>query len=71
MGKQEEQKPQLFDGLTFFLSNEIFREPFEFMLMAMGAKVIYHEDNFESEAFKDASITHVVTERDIKHSESR
>lgn len=71
MGKKEDKKLPLFDGLTFFLSNEVFREPFEFMLLAMGAKVLYHEDNFESDTFKDSSITHVITERDIKHSASR
>jgi pescadillo len=71
MKKKDQKKNLLFEGLTFFLSNEIFREPFEFMLMAMGAKVLFHEDNFESETFKDKSITHVVTERDIKHAANR
>lgn len=71
MGKKDEKKTLLFDGLTFFLSNEVFREPFEFMLLAMGAKVLYHEDNFESDVFKSQTITHVVTERDSKHSASR
>lgn len=71
MGKKEEKRALVFAGLTFFLSNEIFREPFEFMLMAMGAKVIYHEDNFESEEFKNSSITHVVTERTTKHAANR
>lgn len=71
MQKKEQKKTLIFNGLTFFLSNEVFREPFEFMLMAMGAKVLFHEDNFESELFKNKSITHVITERDIKHAANR
>lgn len=54
---------RLLSGLTFFLSNEVFREPFEFMIMALGGEVIYSEENFLSEEFKNANITHVITER--------
>ena len=73
MGKKDESDTtkQLFHGLTFFLSTEVFREPFEFMIIAMGGQVIYDEDNFESDAYKTKSITHVITERNTKEAQSR
>ena len=62
----------LFSGLTFFISNEIFREPFELMVLAFDGKVIYHEDNFESEVYQnDKTITHVITERVTNYSNNR
>ena len=71
MGKGQAEKKQLFEGLTFFVSNEVFREPFEFMILAFGGRVLFSEENFESEEYKDKSITHVITERSTKEANNR
>lgn len=53
----------LFENFVFFLSTEVSRTAFEFIIMSFGGKVISDLDNFESEAYNNSSITHVVTDR--------
>jgi pescadillo protein len=65
------EKKLLLEGLTFFISNEVFREPFEFIILSLGGKVLFHEDNFESAEYKNKSITHVLTERQTKELANR
>ena len=66
-----EQVPTLFEGLVFFLSNEVPREPLEIMILSFGGRVIFDTDNFESEEYANDTITHVITDRDPKHFDMR
>ena len=58
---------KLFENYVFFLSREVRREIFEFVARSFGAKVIYHSENFESDAFKSSCVTHVITDRKLEH----
>lgn len=60
---QNSAKNGIFTGMVFFLSSEVPRTAFEFMILAYGGKTLSDCDNFESETYKDTSITHVVTDR--------
>lgn len=53
----------LFKGLRFFLSRETPIFVLEFAILACSGEVIYDLDNFESTAFEDETLTHVVTDR--------
>ena len=53
----------LFDNLVFFLSTEVPRTAFEFMILSFGGKALSDLDNFESAAYDDQTITHVITDR--------
>jgi len=56
-------KTGLFAGMVFFLSTEVPRAAFEFMINSFGGRTVSDLDNFESDAYADNSITHVVTDR--------
>lgn len=56
----------LFKGLVFFLSREINKELFEFVIKSFGGEVYYHSDNFNSDLFRETSFTHVVLDRVVK-----
>jgi len=56
-------KKGIFTNIVFFLSTEVPRTAFEFMITSCGGRTISDLDNFESEAYADSTITHVVTDR--------
>ena len=55
----------LFQNLTFFLSREVNKELFEFLIKSFGGKVFYHIDNFDSTLFKENEFTHIVLDRNL------
>jgi hypothetical protein len=57
------KKAGLFAGMVFFLSTEVPRAAFEFMINSFGGRTLSDLDNFESDVYADNSITHVVTDR--------
>ena len=61
------KKTNLFDGLVFFLSREVRKSIFEFLSKSYGAKVIWSEDNFDSEEYTSEEITHVISDRKLEH----
>lgn len=61
--KVESDKKGVFEGLVFFLSNEVPREQMEFIILSGGGKVRFSPDNFESEEYACEDITHVMTDR--------
>lgn len=68
----DNDKFNMFEGFTFFLSNEVPREPMEIMIMSFGGKVMFDAENFESYEYKEnEGITHVVTDRDPKFFDMR
>lgn len=62
---QAKVDPELFEGLLFFISREVDKSIFELCVKSFGARVIYDEDNFESSAFRNPDITHVITDRPL------
>lgn len=56
---------KLFNGLCIFISREVQKDLFEFCLKSFSGKVIYHIDNFESDAYKDPRITHVLVDKPL------
>jgi len=49
--------------MLFFLSTEVPRTAFEFMILAHGGKTLSDLDNFESDTYQISEITHVVSDR--------
>lgn len=66
-----EKKTGLFDGYVFFISREVRKSIFEFLAKCYGAEVIYGEDNFDSQEYKDERITHVISDRKMEHIRGR
>lgn len=62
---QGHQNKNLFENLVFFLSREVNKDIFEFCIKSFGGKVLYHADNFDSELYGHADITHVITDRPV------
>jgi len=57
----------LFANMVFFLSTEVPRTAFEFMILSHSGRTVSDLDNFESDVYKnDSTITHVVTDRPIQ-----
>ena len=61
------KKTSLFDGLVFFVSREVRRSIFNFLAKSYGAQVIWAEDNFDSQQYKNQNITHVITDRKLEN----
>ena len=57
----------LLNGLKFFISREVSKEIFEFLIKSQGGLCYYDPLNFESELFKQGDFTHIVVDRPIDH----
>eukprot|EP01015_Nassula_variabilis_P012268 TRINITY_DN1996_c0_g1_i4.p1 TRINITY_DN1996_c0_g1~~TRINITY_DN1996_c0_g1_i4.p1 ORF type:complete len:300 (-),score=79.31 TRINITY_DN1996_c0_g1_i4:199-1065(-) len=55
----------LFKNLVFYLSRETPRISLEFVILSFSGRVIYDID--DQDFYNDASITHVITDREPKH----
>ena len=59
---------EIFANFVFFISREVKSEIFEFVAKSFGAKIIFEEDNFASESYKNGEdITHVITDRKLEN----
>jgi pescadillo protein len=59
----------LFSGLKFFVSREVNKEIFEFLIKSFDGECCFSLENFDSEIFKQGNFTHIVTDRDISNIE--
>lgn len=55
----------LFENLVFFLSREVDKKIFEFVIKSNGGRVVWDDANFDSETYRSAEITHVVMDRPL------
>ena len=55
----------LFKGFVFFLSREVDRGIFEFLIASFGGKALWDLANFDSELYRMEGITHVVLDRPL------
>jgi pescadillo protein len=65
------KKTNLFNGFVFFISREVRKNIFEFLAKSYGAKVVWSEDNFDSEEYKNEEITHVISDRKLENIKDR
>lgn len=62
--KQEINKEnKIFFGLKFFVSREVNKDIFEFLIKSFDGEFYYSMENFDSEIFKNGDFTHIITER--------
>lgn len=55
----------LFSNLKFFVSREVNKDIFEFLIKSFDGDFIYSFENFDSQIFKEGNFTHLITDRDI------
>ena len=56
----------LFDNFVFFLSTEVQKDLFEFIILSFKGTIIYVPENFGSELYLDNRITHVISDRKLE-----
>lgn len=66
--QQNKVNKNLFKDMSFFLSREVNKELFEFLIKSFGGTVFYDLDNFNSETFKNNEFTHIILDRNIQGS---
>lgn len=59
----KENNKSLFNGLKFFLSREVSKDIFEFLIKSFGGECYHSIENFDSEVFKQGNFTHIVVDR--------
>lgn len=58
----KENSKRLFSGLKFFISREVSKDIFEFLIKSFGGECYHSIENFDSELFKNGSFTHIVVD---------